>query len=154
MFTNKLSTKLSKIYTISSYNVSRWSALEKIFNSKPNLNLEVVTKSVVGLSRSCKIHFDVGVGWQGLFGVPQLSTHEGFYFVTEKCVQKTDDLVREALSQSRNRKMVEIFDELSDSLCQVADLAEFIRFAHPSSDYSNAAEHTSLAISKLVERLV
>ncbi|CAH1376753.1 hypothetical protein MTP99_018163 [Tenebrio molitor] len=135
MFTNKLSTKLSKIYTISSYNVSRWSALEKIFNSKPNLNLEVVTKSV------------------GLFGVPQLSTHEGFYFVTEKCVQKTDDLVREALSQSRNRKMVEIFDELSDSLCQVADLAEFIRFAHPSSDYSNAAEHTSLAISKLVERL-
>ena len=49
--------------------------------------------------------------------------------------------------------MVEIFDELSDSLCQVADLAEFIRFAHPASDYSSAAEHTCLAISKLVEKL-
>lgn len=48
--------------------------------------------------------------------------------------------------------MVEIFDELSDSLCQVADLAEFIRFAHPSSDYSAAAEHTSVSISKLVEK--
>lgn len=49
--------------------------------------------------------------------------------------------------------MVQVFDELSDSLCRVADLAEFIRFAHPSADYSNAAEHTSLAISQLVEKL-
>lgn len=48
--------------------------------------------------------------------------------------------------------MVEIFDELSDSLCQVADLSEFIRFAHPSTEYVQAAEHASSAISELVEK--
>ncbi|RZB40417.1 mitochondrial intermediate peptidase, partial [Asbolus verrucosus] len=90
---------------------------------------------------------------QGLFGVPQLTTKEGFYCLTEKCIQKADSLVTEALSTSRSRKMVEIFDELSDTLCQVADLAEFIRFAHPTVSYSSAAEHTSLAISRLVEKL-
>lgn len=74
--------------------------------------------------------------------------------MTQKCVEKTDNLVREALSNNRKRKMVEIFDELSDSLCQVADLAEFIRFAHPSSEYISAAESTSVAMSKIVERLV
>ncbi|XP_044253809.1 mitochondrial intermediate peptidase isoform X1 [Tribolium madens] len=135
MFATHLSFKLLKTLTTSNCNVSRWSALEKIFNTKPGLNLDIVTKNV------------------GLFGVSQLTTHEGFYYVTQKCVEKTDDLVREALSSDRKRKMVEIFDELSDSLCQVADLAEFIRFAHPSSEYIGAAEHTSVAISKLVERL-
>lgn len=48
--------------------------------------------------------------------------------------------------------MVQIFDELSDSLCQVADLAEFIRFAHPLNEYSAAAEHASVAISRIVEK--
>lgn len=49
--------------------------------------------------------------------------------------------------------MVEIFDDLSDTLCQVADLAEFIRIAHPQSKYSMAAEDAAVAITSLVEKL-
>lgn len=48
--------------------------------------------------------------------------------------------------------MVEIFDEMSDSLCKVADLAEFIRIAHPSATYSKAAELACVAVSGLVEK--
>lgn len=50
--------------------------------------------------------------------------------------------------------MVMIFDELSDSLCKVADLAEFIRLAHPQSAFSHAAEDACISVSGVVEKLV
>lgn len=50
--------------------------------------------------------------------------------------------------------MVEIFDELSDSLCKVADLAEFIRLAHPESKFSYAGRDACISISGVVEKLV
>lgn len=48
--------------------------------------------------------------------------------------------------------MVEIFDELSDSLCKVADLAEFIRLAHPKRAFAYAAEDACITISGVVEK--
>jgi len=48
--------------------------------------------------------------------------------------------------------MVEIFDELSDSLCKVADVAEFIRIAHPRESFSEAARDASLYVSGIVEK--
>lgn len=54
----------------------------------------------------------------------------------------------------RTRKLVEIFDELSDTLCKVADLAEFVRIAHPQAAYSQAAEDACVSISGIVEKYV
>jgi intermediate peptidase len=48
--------------------------------------------------------------------------------------------------------MVEIFDELSDTLCRVADMAEFIRVAHPDIQFAQAAENACITISGLVEK--
>lgn len=48
--------------------------------------------------------------------------------------------------------MVDIFDELSDTLCKVADLAEFIRIAHPTAAYSKAAEIACVTVSSIVEK--
>lgn len=48
--------------------------------------------------------------------------------------------------------MVVVFDELSDSLCKVADLAEFIRLAHPKQAYSEAAEDACITINSVVEK--
>jgi intermediate peptidase len=61
-------------------------------------------------------------------------------------------LVAESVDNGRQRKMVEVFDELSDTLCQVADLAEFVRIAHPDRKFSEAAENACININALVER--
>jgi intermediate peptidase len=63
-------------------------------------------------------------------------------------------LVEECMSPNRSRRMVEIFDHLSNSLCKVADMAEFVRVAHPNGSYALAAENACLSISRLVEKLV
>ncbi|KAB7495062.1 Mitochondrial intermediate peptidase [Armadillidium nasatum] len=46
-----------------------------------------------------------------------------------------------------------VFDHLSNTLCKVADLAEFIRMAHPSISFSSAAESACVSIGSLVEKL-
>ena len=46
-----------------------------------------------------------------------------------------------------------IFDDLSDELCRVADLSEFIRLAHPDESISLAAQEACIEVSALVETL-
>ena len=68
----------------------------------------------------------------GLFGISLLTDADGFHEFRSSAIHKSHLLVQEAVSDDRNRKIVQIFDELSNNLCKVADLAEFIRVAHPS----------------------
>src|SRR5438128_7962425 len=83
----------------------------------------------------------------GLFGDDTLKDPSGFYVLRERAKVEADTLVREALNPSRKRKMVEIFDNLSNCLCRVADLAEFVRMGHPQPRFSFAAEEASIAVS-------
>jgi mitochondrial intermediate peptidase len=61
-------------------------------------------------------------------------------------------LVNECCSRTRKRKIVEVFDELSNSLCRIADLAEFLRIAHPDQHFGHTAEDACIAVSTLVEQ--
>lgn len=114
-----------------------WSPLANTFNTRPTpkLNYSLTKENV------------------GLFNIPELTSYEGFYVLRDKCKNVTEELIEEATKPHRKRKMVEIFDDLSNSLCKVADLAEFIRLAHSSATYAKAAESACCAVSGLVERL-
>ncbi|EDW49534.1 mitochondrial intermediate peptidase [Drosophila sechellia] len=115
--------------------VSTWTPLATAFNAPPARRINFT-------------HDDVG-----LFGMPELRSFEGFYLLRDNVESRTQELISEATSDQRRRKMVDIFDELSDSLCKVADLAEFVRIAHPQSKYTQAAEQACISICGMVESL-
>ncbi|XP_048489298.1 mitochondrial intermediate peptidase [Plutella xylostella] len=116
--------------------VSTWSPLATAFNTRP---------STQPLFNNFKER-------TGLFCKPELVSFEGFYALKEQAVEATDRLIEEA-TNNPTRPMVEIFDELSDTLCQVADLAEFVRIAHPQSHFASAAEDACISVSGVVEKL-
>lgn len=135
MFCRVVHRKRLSLWSASRAAVSIWSPLAEAFNTRPVPKFNLRSKDV------------------GLFCVPELTTHDGFYALKENCIRRTDKLIAEALSSSRSRKMVQIFDEISDCLCQVADLAEFVRLSHPQGEYSHAAQVACATVSGIVEKL-
>jgi len=89
----------------------------------------------------------------GLFGITELQTDGGFQDLRKNVLKKADELVSEAISLSPSPNVVSVFDSLSNELCKVADLAEFIRLAHPVKSFAKAAEETSFEIGGYVEKL-
>ncbi|XP_054442505.1 mitochondrial intermediate peptidase isoform X2 [Pteronotus mesoamericanus] len=90
---------------------------------------------------------------RGLFGVPELSAPEGFRVAQENALRKTDLLVERACSTPPGPQTVLLFDELSDALCRVADLADFVKIAHPEPAFREAAEEACRSIGTMVEKL-
>uniref|UniRef100_A0A8I3S407 Mitochondrial intermediate peptidase n=1 Tax=Canis lupus familiaris TaxID=9615 RepID=A0A8I3S407_CANLF len=90
---------------------------------------------------------------EGLFGVPELSAPEGFRIAQENALRKADLLVERVCSMPPGPQTVLIFDELSDSLCRVADLADFVKIAHPEPAFREAAEEACRSIGTMVEKL-
>lgn len=92
----------------------------------------------------------------GLFGIEQLKGPDGFHVLRDKAQKESNLLVQRILSASQNgeqHKIVRLLDELSNSLCKVADLAEFVRAGHPHERFRATAEQASITISTLVEKL-
>merc|ERR1712142_1157218 len=103
--------------------------------------------------QSVQFKFQWGQEKTGLFGLPELRTSRGFIELKERCIRNAETLVDEVTSPNRTRNVAVIFDDLSDELCRVADLAEFIRLAHPDHEFAMAAQDACIAISGLVEQL-
>ena len=110
-------------------------------------------------------------GDRGLFLIPQLgggvSPREGFAALRRECAERAADLVREACADAdsspsssssgggggRRRIVAAVFDDLSDELCRVADMADFLRVAHPDEETRRAAEEACVDVSGMVEKL-
>ncbi|XP_053564479.1 mitochondrial intermediate peptidase [Bombina bombina] len=112
-----------------------WSPVGAAFNVKQQRRLDVFSKGT------------------GLFGVPELSTPEGFRIIQENALKRTECLVEAACSTPPSAETVRIFDQLSDELCKVADLADFVKAAHPDPSFREAADEANRNISSMVERL-
>uniref|UniRef100_A0A8C7IC48 Mitochondrial intermediate peptidase n=1 Tax=Oncorhynchus kisutch TaxID=8019 RepID=A0A8C7IC48_ONCKI len=114
-------------------NVTTWSPVGAAFNAKPHRRLELFEKNV------------------GLFGVPELSSPAGFEVTTKRALKDTQELVDKVCSSPPGAVTVETFDQLSDGLCKVADLADFVKVAHPDPSFREAAEKTCIEIGTVVE---
>uniref|UniRef100_A0A8K9XF72 Mitochondrial intermediate peptidase n=1 Tax=Oncorhynchus mykiss TaxID=8022 RepID=A0A8K9XF72_ONCMY len=115
-------------------NVTTWSPVGAAFNAKPHRRLELFEKN-------------------GLFGVPELSSPAGFEVTTKRALKDTQELVDKVCSSPPGAVTVETFDQLSDGLCKVADLADFVKVAHPEPSFREAAEKTCIEIGTVVEKL-
>ncbi|XP_053728502.1 mitochondrial intermediate peptidase-like isoform X1 [Synchiropus splendidus] len=115
--------------------VTTWSPVGAAFNVKPHKRLDIVEKTV------------------GLFGVPELSSPAGFQVATKSALLNTEKLLAKACSCAPGVETVNTFDELSDGLCKVADLADFIKVAHPDPAFREAAEKSCIEIGTVVEKL-
>lgn len=94
----------------------------------------------------------------GLFGIDQLQGPEGFHELRDTALAEARSLVEEIVQPRKTNtistnNVVALFDELSNCLCRVADLAEFVRVGHPQPRFRATAEQASVAISTLVEEL-
>ncbi|KAK8776139.1 hypothetical protein V5799_030518 [Amblyomma americanum] len=118
--------------------LTTWSRLASRFNN-------------IGKRRT---NFQLGFGERsGLFGHQVLQEPTGFYLLKEQATEDAEKYVKEATDPKRRRKMVQVFDDLSDALCRVADMAEFVRIGHPEGRFSSAAMDASVSINNLVEKL-
>lgn len=91
----------------------------------------------------------------GLFDNKELITFEGFYNLKDQVDKDVNRLLNEALNHNNanDRKLVQIFDDISNSLCKLADLSEFVRTSHPNNQYREAANYAFAGISQIVEKL-
>ncbi|KAL7059786.1 hypothetical protein AAHC03_014039 [Spirometra sp. Aus1] len=89
----------------------------------------------------------------GLFGVDSLKEPFGFREALDSCYSDCHYLLFEAKDCRRRRKMVQVLDDLSDTLCRSADLADCVRTLHPDKSYRNAASEVCLRVGNLVESL-
>ncbi|KAJ0063959.1 hypothetical protein NL108_014484, partial [Boleophthalmus pectinirostris] len=89
----------------------------------------------------------------GLFGVAELNCPAGFQVATAEALKNTERLLKNACTCPPGVDTVESFDQLSDGLCKVADLADFVKVAHPDPAFREAAERTCVEIGTVVEKL-
>ncbi|XP_061733273.1 mitochondrial intermediate peptidase-like isoform X2 [Nerophis ophidion] len=118
-----------------SRSVTTWSPVGAAFNARPHKRLELFEKNV------------------GLFGVPELSSPSGFQVATKKALENSHLLLDKACSSTPGVDTVTAFDQLSDGLCKVADLADFVKVQHPDPAYREAARKTCIEIGTAVEKL-
>ncbi|KAL7769131.1 hypothetical protein ACKLNR_000515 [Fusarium oxysporum f. sp. zingiberi] len=79
---------------------------------------------------------------QGLFKNRYLTSPGGFQQFAQKNLERAKNIANKVLSASsvhEYRAVVRDLDRLSDLLCRVLDLADFVRMTHPDSRFQEAA---------------
>ncbi|KAK2599001.1 Mitochondrial intermediate peptidase [Conoideocrella luteorostrata] len=79
---------------------------------------------------------------QGLFKNRYLTSPDGFFVFAQKNLEKATRLVQRVLSASTTEEyqgIVKDLDRLSDLLCRVLDLSDFVRMTHPDVRFQQAA---------------
>jgi mitochondrial intermediate peptidase len=103
--------------------------LQKIFDSRPFW--QEFLQSDPACARS-----------EGLLGIQYLKSPEGFFTFVQATKQKCDDIVAKTLAAStldEHRAMARNMDRLSDLLCRVIDVSDFMRVFHRDATVVKAA---------------
>lgn len=91
----------------------------------------------------------------GCFGVPGLHHAEDWDVLAKKCIHDCLSLADSIRSQSPSPTpaLLQHFDDLSDRLCSVLDVAELCRNVHPNPEFVNAANEAYMKVSSITQEL-
>ncbi|KAL2114669.1 hypothetical protein VUR80DRAFT_2649 [Thermomyces stellatus] len=92
----------------------------------------------------------------GLFKNRYLTKPEGFHVFAQRNVQKASGLVLKVMNASsldEYRAVVKHLDRLSDLLCRVLDLCDFVRMTHPDPEFQNAASDAWAMVYQYMNQL-
>ncbi|VDK71265.1 unnamed protein product [Litomosoides sigmodontis] len=89
----------------------------------------------------------------GLFGEELLKHPSGFKLLNERVRKRSFELVDKIVNRKCDKKVVEVFDDLSNEICSAADLAECVRNMHSVEEFSAAAQESMKDFTELVENL-
>lgn len=93
----------------------------------------------------------------GIFGHPSLTSPQALESIADGVLQRaqllTERVLRAPQSRSEMLKVVKNLDRLSDLLCSVVDLAEFVRNAHPDPKWVTSANNLYESLSEFMNVL-
>ena len=91
----------------------------------------------------------------GLFDVPELSAPDGFDTATQRALSQSKTIVDDIIERasSPDIAVIQSMDRLSNTLCNVADLAECVRQVHPDPVVVQKATNSCIALGGYVEEL-
>ncbi|KAM4054824.1 peptidase family M3 domain-containing protein [Hirsutella rhossiliensis] len=93
---------------------------------------------------------------QGLFKNRYLTSPDGFLVFARRNLDKATALVRRVLAAkttSEYQGLVRDLDRLSDLLCRVLDLSDFVRMTHPDPAFQQAAAHAWSMVYQYMNQL-
>lgn len=107
-------------------------------------------------SSSYKLPFSFSKQETGLFKNESLTSPLGLIKFSKQSLEDAKLLVAEMLNNKTDKGKLDYIkklDQLSDTLCRVIDVAEFIRIVHPSSNWTNAAQQTHEILFEYMNQL-
>eukprot|EP00123_Amoebidium_parasiticum_P016409 comp23415_c0_seq1/m.38924 comp23415_c0_seq1/g.38924 ORF comp23415_c0_seq1/g.38924 comp23415_c0_seq1/m.38924 type:complete len:735 (-) comp23415_c0_seq1:23-2227(-) len=89
----------------------------------------------------------------GLCGHPELTHPNGLHSVCRRTLREAERLNEQIKSAKPSLQLLDDIDYMSDVLCGVVDMTEFLRNTHPDPDYVHACEETCKAVHAQFEKL-
>lgn len=90
----------------------------------------------------------------GCFGLPGLHRADDWPKIADSCISDCASLVESIRAQTEPTPFsLQLFDDLSDRLCRVMDVAELCRNVHPQIDFVHAAHDAYTRVSTVIQHL-
>lgn len=86
----------------------------------------------------------------GLYGIHHLKTPKGFQRFVDDAIERSDELVKYISGMPSSIEVVRAMDEISDTVCAVADSAELCRHTHPDRGFVEEANMASMRIQEFI----
>ena len=89
----------------------------------------------------------------GLFQIPRFKRPEDLVAAAHETLELSQSLLTTITSSSNLNFTIKRLDRLSDLMCSVVDVAEFVRSSHPDPEYVKAAEECYAILANLLGSL-